>query len=81
MAFIVVYIVNDVKIRLPSGNIPLRDRNPASDPESLARDLEAGRGLAALVFVHVNQPDHAPDCRFVETRSDYLRSVFVLDDV
>src|SRR6266571_865797 len=35
--------------------IPLRDRNAAAHPECLARHLQSRRGLAAFVFVQINQ--------------------------
>src|SRR5690242_19679942 len=59
----------------------LGNGDAATDAESLARDFQSRGGLAAFVFVEVDEADDAFDGRFFETGGDYFAGGFALHDI
>src|SRR6266702_8598071 len=61
--------------------IPLCNGNTAAHPERLARHLQSGRGLAALVFVQINQSNDSLHSRFLKAAGNDFRGRFALHHV
>src|SRR3982751_4956105 len=61
--------------------VPIGDRHPAVAAERLARDLRAGRVLAALVLGEVDEPDDAVDVGGRQAAGDQLVATEVALDV
>src|SRR6185437_2268602 len=61
--------------------VSLSNRNTPPDAERLAGHFQSGRGLAALVFVQINQPHDALHRSFVKSARDDFRSGPALDHV
>src|SRR5688572_8756030 len=59
----------------------LRDWYAATYPERLAGHLQSGGGLAAFVFVQINQPHHPSHRRFVKTGGHDFSGRFALHHV
>src|SRR5438045_456768 len=59
----------------------IRDRHSPVPAERPGRDLHAGSGLPAFIFITIHQTDDAPDELLIKTHVDHFGETAILFDV